>query len=203
MSENADWPGDTRLFGRRHLTAEEEQLWSIVRRSVRPLRSKKAHRPTPRHKAPKPAPRPAATRPDPTVASLAAPAMVFATAGRTPVPPAPIALARRDKQQLSRGRAAIDARIDLHGMTQAQAHGALLRFLAHCQADGAKFALVITGKGAPDAPPDARGVLRRQVPLWLSLAQFRVYVLGFAIANAGHGGEGALYLQLRRPRHRP
>ena len=119
------------------------------------------------------------------------------------MPPAPIALARRDKQQLSRGHAAIDARLDLHGMTQAQAHGALLRFLAHCHADGAKFALVITGKGAPDALPGARGVLRRQVPLWLALAEFRVYVLGFAIANAGHGGDGALYLQLRRLRHRP
>ena len=88
-------------------------------------------------------------------------------------------------------------------MTQVEAHHALLRFLERCQAGGAKFALVITGKGAPDSPSGGRGVLRRQVLLWLALAEFRAYVLGFDIAKAGHGGEGALYVRLRKPRRRP
>jgi len=106
----------------------------------------------------------------------------------------------RDQQQLARGHTAIDARIDLHGMTQAQAHGALLRFLHAAQAKGAKFALVITGKGAPNAPRGARGVLRQQVPLWLALPEFRACVLGFDVAHVGHGGEGALYVRLRKAR---
>jgi DNA-nicking Smr family endonuclease len=116
----------------------------------------------------------------------------------------PIAL--RDKQRLARGRADIDARIDLHGMTQAQAHAALLRFLYRAQADGARFVLVITGKGAPAMAHKAgmvrseRGVLRRQVPLWLGLPEFRGCVLGFDDAHVGHGGEGALYVRLRRAR---
>ncbi len=117
-------------------------------------------------------------------------------------PAAPIAIARREKQQLARGRVAIDARIDLHGLTQAQAHGALLRFLHRSQAEGAKFVLVITGKGAPGAASHAiagtRGVLRQQVPLWFGLPEFRACVLGFDVAHVGHGGDGALYVRLRR-----
>ena len=103
-------------------------------------------------------------------------------------------------QQLARGRAAIDARIDLHGMTQAQAHGALRLFLHRAQTSGARFVLVITGKGAPNAPHGERGVLRQQVPLWLALPEFRACVLGFDVAHAGHGGEGALYVRLRKAR---
>jgi DNA-nicking Smr family endonuclease len=95
---------------------------------------------------------------------------------------------------------AIDERIDLHGMTQAQAHSALLRFLHRSQSHGAKFVLVITGKGAASAPRSERGVLRQQVPLWLALPEFRACVLGFDVAHAGHGGDGALYVRVRRTR---
>jgi len=109
-------------------------------------------------------------------------------------------MARREKQELARGRAAIEARIDLHGMTQAQAHSALRRFLHRSQARGAKFVLVITGKGVPNAPHGERGVLRQQVPLWLALPEFRICVLGFDVAHVGHGGEGALYVRLRKAR---
>jgi DNA-nicking Smr family endonuclease len=106
-------------------------------------------------------------------------------------------LARRERQQLARGKAEIGGRIDLHGMTQAEAHDALLRFLRRAQAEGAKFVLVITGKGGPGGD---RGVLRRQVPLWLALPTFRTSVLGFDVAHVGHGGEGALYVRLRKGR---
>jgi DNA-nicking Smr family endonuclease len=108
-------------------------------------------------------------------------------------------MARREKQQIARGRTAIDARIDLHGMTQAEAHMRLVRFLRRAQSDGAKFVLVITGKGARSRDPD-RGVLRRQVPLWLQLPDLRDAVVGFEEAHIAHGGEGALYVRLRRPR---
>ncbi len=121
-----------------------------------------------------------------------------------PVPKAPQRLElieRRQKQRLARGIEPIDARLDLHGKTQAQAHAELLRFLRRAQMDGARFVLVITGKGAP--VPDNRmehGVLRRQVPLWLKLPELRAYVAAFDQAHVGHGGEGALYVRLRRPR---
>jgi DNA-nicking Smr family endonuclease len=187
-------PATGSMRGRRRLTADEEHLWSVVAHTVKPLRRGKMMVTAARHKAVSPdiarpakkraAVDPAVTAPRPRPASA------------TP----PISIARREKQQLARGHAAIDARIDLHGMTQVQAHSALLRFLHRAQASGAKFVLVITGKGAPNAPRGERGVLRQQVPLWLALPELRACVLGFDIAHVGHGGEGALYVRLRRAR---
>jgi DNA-nicking Smr family endonuclease len=103
------------------------------------------------------------------------------------------------RQKLARGSEPIDARIDLHGMTQADAHAALTHFLRGAQHDGARVVLVITGKGARNADPHAeRGVLRRMVPHWLESAALRPYVVGFESAGAGHGREGALYVRVRR-----
>jgi DNA-nicking Smr family endonuclease len=114
-------------------------------------------------------------------------------------------LGRRLKQRVARGREPIDARLDLHGMTQQEAHAALLRFLHRAQASGVKTALVVTGKGLRKSSrgdghdTDSRpGVLKRQVPLWLALPEFRPLVVGFDDAHVGHGGEGALYVRLRR-----
>jgi DNA-nicking Smr family endonuclease len=106
------------------------------------------------------------------------------------------------KQKLGRGTEAIDARIDLHGLTQADAHAALAHFLRRAQRDGARVVLVITGKGArPGSDPHAeRGVLKRQVPLWLESSELRSFVVGFEAAGAGHGGAGALYVRVRRGR---
>jgi DNA-nicking Smr family endonuclease len=194
MSDEKETPPyRVRAFGRRPLTAEEEHLWSLVARSVKPLRHKKK---MPAKRVRKESPRsPTKIAPEP---AAAAPATRPSAAHR------PVAIALRDKQRLARGRTDIDARIDLHGMTQAEAHAALLRFLHRAQAEGARFVLVITGKGAPAAAPGAvrgeRGVLRRQVPLWLGLPEFRGCVLGFDGAHIGHGGEGALYVRLRRSR---
>lgn len=112
-------------------------------------------------------------------------------------------LDRRLKQRVARGREAIDARIDLHGMTQAEAHAALFRFLRRVQADGGRIALVVTGKGRGRSEQDGssgRGILRQQVPQWLALPEFRQLIVGFDIAHGSHGGEGALYVRLRRPR---
>ncbi len=107
-------------------------------------------------------------------------------------------LGRRERTRLSKGRSEIDARLDLHGMTQTRAHRRLLAFLQRAHHDGLTFVLVITGKGV--AGGAERGVLRRQVPQWLALPEFRTLVVGFEEAHIGHGGEGALYVRIRRAR---
>jgi DNA-nicking Smr family endonuclease len=175
-------------LSRRPLTADEEHLWSLVARTVRPLRLSKKPATDARHKA--------GVRH--TTRLVTERAAAPPAPQRTAAAPALSPFLRKEKQKLARGSAAIDARIDLHGMTQAEAHGALRRLLHRAQASGAKFVLVITGKGAPDASRGDRGVLRRQVPMWLALPEFRRYVLGFDIADTGHGGEGALYVRLRK-----
>lgn len=175
---------------RRQLSDEEQALWSGIARSITPLRRAKMPDKTLPAQA-EPAPRP--------VKSAAA--QPQAAPPKKPLPLAP--LGRRLKQRVARGREPIDARIDLHGMTQREAHAALLSFLHRAQADGARIVLVVTGKGESRGAREGaieRGVLRRQVPLWFSLPEFRSFIVGFEDAHAGHGGQGALYVRLRRPR---
>jgi DNA-nicking Smr family endonuclease len=171
----------------RRLSAEERKLWGDITRLVAPLRRK------PPLADPAPGASPSKTKPPPH-------ARPPARAATPAVKPAPRLepFHRRLKQRLARGTEAIDARIDLHGKTQSEAHAALLSFLRKAQGDGAKFVLVITGKGAR-ARDDwgERGVLKRQVPQWLKLPEFRGYVVGFEDAHIGHGGAGALYVRLR------
>lgn len=180
----------------RRLTAEEEHLWSAVASTVEPLRHGRKIRSSNATRTSKTA---AAGAPSPTarVPLPGPPASSARLPGKRPVSPGSIA--RRDLQALARGRAPIEARIDLHGMTQTEAHAALLRFLRRAQSSGAKFALVITGKGGV-AAHEGRGILRRNVPLWLALPQFHPCVLGFTPADIAHGGDGALFVQLRRSR---
>jgi DNA-nicking Smr family endonuclease len=190
-------------LGRRPLTADEEHLWSLVARTVRPLRLSKKPATDARHKAGvRHAKRLVTDRV--TAPPCPPPQTGEGREGvlpqRTARVPALSPFLRKEKQKLARGNAAIDARIDLHGMTQAEAHGALRKLLHRSQASGAKFVLVVTGKGAPNASRSDRGVLRRQVPMWLALPEFRRYVLGFDVADTGHGGEGALYVRLRKAR---
>jgi len=182
---------------RRYLSEEERTLWSGFARSIKPLRHAQ--------ESPRPSPRPPVS--ETAAVGGAAASGALRPAAQQPTRSAeestPLApLGRRLRRRVARGREPIDARIDLHGLTQAQAHTALLRFLRAAQADGARVALIVTGKGAQRANRDApeRGVLRRQVPIWLSLPEFRPFVLGFEDAHAGHGGQGALYVRLRRSR---
>ncbi len=178
---------------RRSLSDEERELWTGFARTIKPLPgTNKATAESPasgRRGEPAPAPRPAARHDAPV-----------------PQKPPPLApLDRRLKKRVARGREPIDARLDLHGLTQTQAHAALLRFLRRAQADGVKIALVVTGKGTGKGADRSggaleRGVLKRQVPIWLSLPEFRPLVVGFEDAHLGHGGQGALYVRLRRAR---
>jgi DNA-nicking Smr family endonuclease len=180
---------------KRALSEEERALWESVAKQTKPLRKK---------------PRPAKAAQEVETPSIAKPAaslppVIHARALRPAKPdlpsaPPPLApLGRRERSQLSRGRKEIDARLDLHGMTQTRAHRVLSDFLHRAHADGLTFVLIITGKGKMGAESE-RGVLRRQVPQWLGLPEFRTLVVGFEEAHIGHGGTGALYVRIRRMR---
>jgi DNA-nicking Smr family endonuclease len=179
---------------KRSLSEEERALWESVAKQTKPLRKKprtaKAHAVLPDEMriAAKPA---IPQKPHPVAKVL--------RAAKPTVPAAPplAPLGRRERSRLSRGRNEIHARLDLHGMTQTRAHRALSGFLQRAHSDGLTFVLIITGKGRMGAESE-RGVLRRQVPQWLSLPEFRSLVVGFEEAHIGHGGEGALYVRIRR-----
>jgi Smr domain len=116
---------------------------------------------------------------------------------------------RKSARKIRSGQIDIAARLDLHGMRQDEAHGALVAFLMRNYRRDQRWVLVITGKGAVqrtglartdyDANMDneRRGVLRRLVPLWLAEPELRAIVVSYTTAGAHHGGEGALYVQLR------
>ncbi len=174
----------------RRLSDEEIALWTEVARTV--ARRRGATLPTPAN------PGRAARAPAPPPVSAAPPAGRPAKPSTPPLAP----IERRLKREIARGRATIDGALDLHGLTQAEAHQALRGFLRHSQARGARLVIVVTGKGgALDEPgqwPHERGVLRRLTPHWLGEPDLRSVVLGFEEAGRAHGGSGALYVRLRR-----
>ncbi|WMT75061.1 Smr/MutS family protein [Bradyrhizobium sp. Ash2021] len=180
---------------KRGLSEEERALWESVAKQVKPLR--KRHRAAKPPAAPPEAEAPVAPKPFASP-KPPAPPKIITPPRQEPPPLAPIG--RRERSHLSRGRKEIDARLDLHGMTQSRAHHRLFTFLQRAHSDGLTFVLVITGKGKVGGAESERGVLRRQVPLWLSLPEFRSLVVGFEEAHIGHGGEGALYVRVRRSR---
>ncbi|MBI5322720.1 Smr/MutS family protein [Bradyrhizobium sp.] len=180
------------LRRRRGLSDEERRLWESVAKQVKPLR-----------KSPRLARPHAVEAESPAVAPAASPrpsSPVKISPPQKPQAPPLAPIGRRERAKLSRGKQEIDARIDLHGMTQTRAHRALLGFLQHAHHEGFTFVLVITGKGKIGVESE-RGVLRRQVPQWLALPEFRALVVGFEEAHIGHGGEGALYVRVRRARY--
>jgi DNA-nicking Smr family endonuclease len=172
-------------------------LWAEATRDVKPLRRRSASQPPakvlPAEAKPEPKPAPRTRTPRPAAKPTPRPAK--------PPPPldaaAPAGLDRRSAERLRRGQVPIEAKLDLHGMTQDRAHAALERFLAGAVASGLRCVLLVTGKGRTQ---QEGGVLKRQVPRWLNEPAFRPHVLAIATARPGHGGEGALYLLLRRRR---
>lgn len=174
---------------RRHrgLTGEELALWHHAVREATPLR--------PAATAPPPLPpvQPAAAVPSPKESVRAAVPSARPPTARRLDPTGPVDLDRRSWLKLRRGSYPIDARIDLHGMTQAEAHARLAGFLAGAQARGNRCVLVITGRGLRHG-----GTLREMTPRWLETGSNRGIVLSFAQARLHHGGDGALYVLLRR-----
>lgn len=103
------------------------------------------------------------------------------------------AIDHKTRKKIVKGRMPIEARIDLHGMNQNNAIAKLRGFLQQAQFNDYRLVLVITGKG--DA---GNGVLRRQVPNWLTNNDLANIVSGFQESHISHGGSGALYVRLRR-----
>jgi DNA-nicking Smr family endonuclease len=117
---------------------------------------------------------------------------------------APLRMDAKAFGRMTRGKLSPEARIDLHGMTLAEAHPELIRFVLNAHADGLRLVLVITGKGKDrddGGPiPQRFGVLRHQVPVWLRQMPLAAVVLQTAEAHLKHGGGGAYYVYLRRGR---
>ena len=178
---------------RRPPSEDGAALWRRATADVKPL-ARRGRKAQPAPKTPPPV-APATKRPAPVAAAVPAPPTVL------PKPPPELShgtapgLDRRTAERMKRGRMQVEARIDLHGMTQAEAHRALAAFLADSQAAGRRCVLVITGKGTR-----GEGVLRAAVPRWLNEPPERARVLSFSYAHPRHGGAGALYILLRRRR---
>lgn len=185
---------------KRVLSEEERVLWESVAKQAKPLRKRTRVAKAEIVLTAEPAPLTARASAKRLRSDTVVPPIQPVNVKHPPSPPPLAPLGRRERTHLSRGRIEIDARLDLHGMTQARAHRALLHFLQRASGDGLRFVLVVTGKGNSTGPDSERGVLRRQVPEWLSLPEFRTLIVGFEQAHIGHGGTGALYVRVRRHR---
>lgn len=185
----------------RSLRPDERAVWTQVARTVKPLPGKR----------PEPAPEPKPASRDDAPAPSSGP--VKAGAAYRAAAPAPKreAADRSREKKVRRGRVEVEARLDLHGMTEAKARRALLRFLERAQDEQMRAVLVITGKGAaPRAvdqrrfepwDPEARalpGVLRRNFARWMAEPDFAELASGYAPAHRRHGGAGAFYVMIRR-----
>jgi DNA-nicking Smr family endonuclease len=178
---------------RADLGPEDRRIWARVTGSVTPKVVRKPPRVTPGvvEDAP-PAPRPGgpskARAPSKAPAASIVPPMSARPRG------VPEALEPRRQRRLSRERDPIEARIDLHGYGRFQAQDALTAFLMGAQARGYRSVLVITGQGRRGGS----GVIRASVHEWLQAPALRGVVSGFAPAARHHGGDGALYVTIRR-----
>lgn len=192
----------------RHLSEDETKDWQALAKSVKPIKRRTALVP--------PADAPVAVAPLKPAAKLKR-----AEEGRRVVLPKPAPavapklpepdlanMDRRNAERLRRGEMVIDGHLDLHGMTEERAHGALASFISRSAAMGHRCVIVVTGKGnvssrdRHDAPfmGERRGILRAAVPRWLKEPGLRAQVVAFTTARPQHGGTGALYVLLRRRR---
>jgi DNA-nicking Smr family endonuclease len=214
----------------RWLSEEEAELWAYVMRDASNLRRKRrkaaqksavngeqaaplacAVQATPSTPVPDARTAKATPTPKPVLNSTSAPKSQSPLL--TPASPPPLAnFDWRHARRLSNGRDDIEARLDLHGRRQHEAYAALRAFLYSCRSRGFRNVLVITGKGGrrEDLERDnynggyfygeERGVLRRLAPEWLREPEFRLMVVSYTESHERHGGDGALYIKLRRPR---
>ncbi len=197
---------------RKGLTPEERELWARVVEQTQPLRRPAAPMPeiTPTRSDPVvPQPAPPLQPDQPPVkpfrvgeAAPVARAHDLAPGLSAGLAAAPLRMDRKRFVQMSRGKLSPEARIDLHGLTLAEAHPRLTTFILQAHANGARLVLVITGKGRyrdEGGPIPVRpGALRHQLPHWLSLPPLRGIVLQVSEAHLKHGGSGAFYVYLRK-----
>lgn len=198
------------MAGKRRLTEDELALWQAVAKSVTPLKRRRAKKPAAetatdggastarpatatkappgkqpkRPKGPSPVPTPAVAAPKPLPPLTPTP-----SAGAMP------GIDKRQGERFRRGQMAIEGKIDLHGRTQAEAHDALQHFIERAYKAGKRQLLVITGKGMTQSKS---GILKTNVPRWLNEAPMRRLILAISQARPEHGGEGALYILLKR-----
>ncbi|WHA41284.1 Smr/MutS family protein [Agrobacterium larrymoorei] len=186
------------MKGGRKLGREERILWGKVARTARPISGRAEELLSFDDIAPE--------QPEPTIAAQPTippfPRMIIepVTEQQMPGP-------KRDrihqpmekpvKRKLTRGRLALEARIDLHGMFQSEAHAVLLDFLVRAHERGLRHVLVITGKGRSMG---SDGALKRAVPMWFSKPEYRHLISSYEDASMNHGGDGALYVRLSRRR---
>ena len=193
---------------RRHLSPEDRALWEGVARSVDPLR-----RPNPPPKlTPKPAPE---SKPAKKAAEPVSPFRVGSNVDHSrdhdlmrgiseQLGQGPLQMDSKTGRKLKRGKLRPEGRLDLHGMTLAEAHPVLQSFIFGAHQNGKRLVMVITGKGkhrdATGPIPQRLGVLRHQVPHWLRMPPLGPMVLDVTPAHVSHGGHGAYYVYLRRRR---
>lgn len=190
-------------MSRRRLRPEEKELWQKVAHSTKPL-------PQALRRAAEPQKPSVRRAPEPEVMDLPkafgigtkppnAKTRITTPESTTSVKPV---MDTKTFGKMNRGKLVPEARIDLHGMTLDQAHPALTKFILTACARGFRLVLVITGKGERDDPhdpmPRQRGVLKRQVPMWLRMAPLGTVVMDVTEAHIRHGGGGAFYVYLRR-----
>jgi DNA-nicking Smr family endonuclease len=180
---------------KRPLKPDERHIWGMVAATVHPLPG----RGTP--------------FPSPSGEGQAAPAARLGTSGSEPSPapsphaPTRLAAARHPprewggekpiepnrRHRIAKAREAIGARLDLHGLDQDRARAVLEGFLVSAWTQGWRAVLVITGKGV-----QGDGILKRRTPEWLAARHLAHIVAGISDAARHHGGEGALYVALKR-----
>lgn len=180
--------------GKKDLNPEDQAAWDALARTVAPLKRKgKKHDET--VAPPEPVGGPLITAAPPT------PKAPRTRTLETLVVGAIHTMDKRTAQRLKRGALSVDGHLDLHGHTREAAHRALRRFLQHHTAMGSNTVMVVTGKGLRGGPES--GVLKREVPRWLNQPDLRPLVVAATPARPRDGGEGALYIKLKRQRQEP
>lgn len=194
----------------RGLTEDDRAVWDAAARTMRPLRSKPVSFDPPPGEAAPPVRSDANAPPDlpsfrvgERANGHSKPPDLVPNVGQR-LAAMPLSMDAKTHGRMKRGKLKPEAKLDLHGMTLAQAHPVLTQFIHRAYGDGLRLVLVVTGKGkdrdSGGPIPVPRGVLRHNVPLWLAAGSLRPLVLQITDAHQRHGGGGAYYVYLRRAR---
>lgn len=178
------------MSGRR---LEDAEIWERVKKTTKPLHTNHAAHEFRTQMTAMEIAKPIQMKPNPRVVRPYRPEPEILVS----LAPKPDLLDQSTTRKISKGKISIDSKIDLHGMTQAEAYSRLYRFTEMAYATGRRTILVITGKGVK-----GEGILRTMVPRWLSEPSFRLMVSAYNEAHISHGGGGALYVRIRRKSNR-